>query len=207
MTGECVHTLICPPTPDPVRPGRAVFLDRDGVINENRADYVKSWAEFVFLPNVFQPLRDLAQNGLDVVLVSNQSIIARRILSREQVDAINQCMLAEIERQGGRIDSIYYCPHRPDEGCACRKPRPGMLFRAARDRGLDLSHSYLIGDAVSDVQAGLAAGCRVAMVLTGRGHEQVQLLHPHEQPLVHVVADLAEAVCWVLDAEARLHGS
>ena len=172
----------------------AIFLDRDGVINQNRADYVKTWEEVSFLPGVFPALARLSRMPFCIVLVSNQSPIGRGILTSAEVEAINRRMVAEIERRGGRIDAVYYCPHRPDEGCDCRKPRPGMLLRAAGELDLDLSASYLVGDAVSDVEVALAAGCSPILVLTGRGTDQQPLLRQRGYTSVPVAADLAGAV-------------
>lgn len=177
---------------------RAIFLDRDGVINENRPDYVKSWEEFAFLPDVFDPLRQLAKSDFGVVVVSNQSAIGRGFVRRETVDEINRHMSSVIAECGGRIDAIYVCPHRPEENCSCRKPRPGMLLAAAHDLSLDLSKSYLIGDAVSDVGAGNAVGCRPILVLTGRGESQQALLMEDGGRPVPVVLDLSEAVDLIL---------
>ncbi len=176
----------------------AVFLDRDGVINENRADYVKRWEEFAFLPGIFHPLRLLAQNHVAVVVISNQSAIGRGLVSRETVEEIHYRMRREIELRGGRIDGVYYCPHRPDEGCECRKPKPGLLLQAARDLGIDLGSSYLIGDAVSDIEAALAAGCSPIMVLTGRGQQQLPVLRQRGLDHIPVARDLAEAVSMIL---------
>ena len=176
----------------------AVFLDRDGVINQNRSDYVKTWEEVSFLPDVFPALARLSSTPFCIVLVSNQSPIGRGILSCAEVEAINRRMVAEIERQGGRIDAVYYCPHRPDEGCDCRKPRPGMLLRAACELDLDLSGSYLVGDAVSDVEAALAAGCSPILVLTGRGTDQQPILRKRGYTSVPIVAGLAGAVQLIL---------
>jgi len=179
----------------------AVFLDRDGVINENRADYVKSWEEFVFLPNVFEPLQLLAQNHTAIVVVSNQSAIGRGLVRPEVVEGIHRRMRIEVLRRGGRIDAVFYCPHHPDDGCDCRKPRPGLLLRAARELGIDLAGSYLIGDAISDVEAALAAGCSPIFVLTGRGQEQRPLLQPRGHDGIPVVRDLEQAVTLILDGE------
>ncbi|MBN1179511.1 MAG: D-glycero-beta-D-manno-heptose 1,7-bisphosphate 7-phosphatase [Anaerolineae bacterium] len=177
---------------------RAVFLDRDGVINENRSDYVKSWDEFVFLPGVFAPLEQLAQTEFAVVVITNQSIINRGILPQAEVEAINRRMLQAIERQGGRIDAVLFCPHRPDEACDCRKPRTGLLHQAATRFNLDLERSFLIGDATSDMQTAVNAGCRPVMVRTGRGESQAGLLPPRLAAQCHVVANLDEAVAWIL---------
>ena len=179
---------------------RAVFLDRDGVINVNRQAYVKSWEEFRFLSGVFEPLRRLARTDFSIVVVSNQSAIGRGLVRRTTVEEINQRMVAEISAEGGRIDAVYYCPHRPEDGCDCRKPRPGMLLRAALDLSIDLSASYFIGDAVSDVEAGFAAGCRPILVLTGRGDSQHVLLAQGKSETVAVVRDLADAVAMLLDS-------
>ena len=180
---------------DELRP--AVFLDRDGVLNENRSDYVKSWDEFVFLPNIFAPLRRLAQNHVAIVVISNQSAIGRGIVEVETVESIHEQMRLEIQHQGGRIDGVYYCPHHPDDGCNCRKPRPGLLLQAAEELHLDLKSSYLIGDAVSDVEAALAAGVHPIMVRTGRGMQQEPLLRSKWRT-ISVVDNLEEAVEWIL---------
>jgi D-glycero-D-manno-heptose 1,7-bisphosphate phosphatase len=179
----------------------AVFLDRDGVINENRVDYVKGWEEFVFLPNVFEPLQQLAQNGLFIIVVTNQSAINRGLVAPETVEAINRQMCEVVSRNGGRIDAILTCPHRPDEHCHCRKPEPGLLLQAAERFALDLPHCYVIGDALGDIAAGLAVGCRSILVLTGKGREQLPRLVEEGYSGYHVVADLTEAVKLILDMQ------
>ncbi len=176
---------------------RAVFLDRDGVINQNPPSYVLSWGDVRFLPGVFAALRRLAATSFAVVVVTNQSAVGRGLMSLDQMWAINRGIAAEVAAQGGRLDRIYACPHRPDEGCSCRKPQPGMLLQAARDLGLDLSASYFVGDAVSDVEAALAVDCQPLFVRTGRGQAQLPSLRASGYD-VPVVADLAEAVAWIL---------
>ena len=127
-------------------PKAAVFLDRDGVINRDRSDYVKTWEEFEFLPGVLEAFRLLAPSPHRVVVVSNQSAIGRGLVSRETVEEIHARMTEAVRRGGGRIDAVFYCPHRPDEDCLCRKPRPGLLLQAARELDIDLPASWLIGD-------------------------------------------------------------
>ena len=179
---------------------RAVFLDRDGVINENRSDYVKSWEEFKFLPGVFVPLKRLAQSDFAVIIITNQSVINRGIVSRTVLEReIHARMVKEITTHGGRIDAIFYCPHRPDEDCFCRKPRPGLLLQAAKEMNIDLSSSYVIGDALCDVEAGLAVGCTPFLVLTGRGRDQLSSLKIRKPEKFYVVADLGEAVERILN--------
>lgn len=177
----------------------AVFLDRDGVINENRRDYVRSWAEFSFLPQAFPALRRLAASPFAVVVVSNQSAIGRGLVEQSTVEEIHRRMTRQIEAQGGRLDGVFYCPHRPDEGCDCRKPQPGLLLAAAAALELDLARSFLIGDAESDVLAALNAGCFPLLVRTGLGKEHLASLSPHLLARCHVFADLNEAVDWILD--------
>jgi len=172
----------------------AVFLDRDGVLNENRSDYVKSWAEFTFLPGVFTALRRLARTGLAIVVVTNQSAINRGLVSAETVEEIHARMVAEIARRGGRVDAVFCCPHRPDENCPCRKPRPGLLLQAARELGLALPRSYLVGDALSDVELALSLGCTPFLTLTGRGLAQLSQPQVRQLQGFYVVADLREAV-------------
>ena len=178
--------------PRELRP--AVFVDRDGVINENRADYVKTWDEFRFLPGVIAPLRKLAKNNHAVVIVSNQSAIGRGIVSKKAVDEINDRMLEVINSVGGRVDGVFYCPHDSSEGCECRKPKPGLLIQAAEKLGIDLEKSVVIGDALTDVEAAVSAGCAPIFVLTGRGKEELSKLKAAGFNNIRIVDNLAEAV-------------
>jgi D-glycero-D-manno-heptose 1,7-bisphosphate phosphatase len=141
-----------------------VFLDRDGVINVDRRDYVKSWAEFKFLPRVFEALRILKKNNLRVVVVTNQSAVGRGLMSVSTLREIHEKMLRAIEKRGGRIEAIYYCPHRPDENCRCRKPKPGMVLRAKKDLKIDLSLSYLVGDSRKDVELAQSVGAKCVRI-------------------------------------------
>lgn len=181
----------------------AVFLDRDGVINENRDDYVRDWTEVRFIPGALEALARLSSLPFSIVLITNQSAIGRGILTLDQVEAIHRRLVMEIQTHGGRMDAVYYCPHHPDVGCECRKPKPGLLYRAAQDLELDLARSCLIGDAVSDVEAALAAGCRPILVQTGRGREQQVLLKRRGFDHVPVVRDLAAAVT-LIQAEQEI---
>ena len=174
----------------------AIFLDRDGVIIENRADYVKSLSETKFIPGSLEALAWLAQHDWLIVIVTNQAAIGRRIITRETADAINAYVVSQITAAGGRVDGLYLCPHRSDEGCPCRKPAPGLLLQAAADLGIDLEKSLMIGDAVSDVQAAVAAGARPVLVLSGL------IKQAQAQPLnAAVFADLAAVVNHLLDGK------
>jgi D-glycero-D-manno-heptose 1,7-bisphosphate phosphatase len=159
-----------------------IFLDRDGVINENRADYVKSWQEFRFLAGSCEAIARLTQAGHRIIVCTNQAAIARGHVSVETVEDIHRRMLASINGFGGAIERVYYCPHSKEENCNCRKPRPGMLLHACEELGIDLNDAIFIGDAITDLRAGFAAGVRSAiLVLTGLGAEQFHN-HHHEAP-------------------------
>src|SRR5713226_8102184 len=124
----------------------AVFLDRDGVLNYNRRDHIKTPDEYVPIPGAAEAVARLKQSGWPVVIVSNQSGLARGLFGPEALAAIMTKMQSVLEAAGGGADVVYYCPHAPAAGCDCRKPAPGLLLRAAREHALDLGRSYLIGD-------------------------------------------------------------
>jgi histidinol-phosphate phosphatase family protein len=144
----------------------AVILDRDGVLNRRppRAEYVTRAEDFEWLPGSLQALRMLREAGYTVAVVSNQAGINRGAMTEEDLAAVHARMIAETEQAGGRIDAIYHCPHDWDEGCDCRKPAPGMLFRAQRELDLDLSRTPFIGDDERDVEAAEAAGAPPILV-------------------------------------------
>ncbi len=144
----------------------AIILDRDGVLNEKppRANYVRTWAEFKWLPGAQESLRLLKEAGFRVIVVSNQAGIGRGAMSENDLFEIHRHMAGDAEQAGGRIDAIYYCPHNWDDGCECRKPKPGMLFQAQHDFNLDLSRTLFIGDDERDGQAAEAAGCLSELV-------------------------------------------
>jgi len=143
---------------------RFVFLDRDGVININRDDYVKSWDEFVFIQGSKEAIKLLNDNNFWIILVTNQSPIGRGIFSHETLEKIHDKMLQELYQAGAHIDAIYYCPHSPDDKCECRKPKPGLLTRAAEELDIDLKSSILVGDSDGDLEAGNAVGCKTFKV-------------------------------------------
>jgi len=150
---------------------KTIILDRDGVLNRRapKAEYVKSWTEWSWLPEALPALRELKKAGFRVVVVTNQAGIARGAMTEQDLGNIHESMKAEALAAGGEIGRIYHCPHGWDEGCACRKPKPGMLFSAQRDLSLDLTRTWFIGDDERDEQAGRAAGCRTALVGPERG--------------------------------------
>ncbi|MBI5668526.1 MAG: HAD family hydrolase [Chloroflexi bacterium] len=147
----------------------AIFLDRDGVINQNRIDHVKSWDEFEFVPGALESIRALTETGLPIFVVTNQAVINRGLVTVEALNEIHSRMLAEVERAGGHITRVYYCPHDSNEECTCRKPAAGMLLQAAEEYNLDLKQSFLVGDAWTDVAAAVAVQAHGILVLSGRG--------------------------------------
>lgn len=178
---------------------KVIFLDRDGVINENlHGDYVKKWDEFKFIPKAKEAIKVLTDAGWIIVIISNQAGVGKGIMSARAVEEINARMISEIENYGGKVKSVYYCPHRPDEGCECRKPKPGMLLNAARDLGIQLSDSYMIGDNVIDIQAGARVGCKTILVKTGLGSEHLEKRVQWSVNPDYIVSNLSEAAELIL---------
>lgn len=152
----------------------ALFLDRDGVIIENRANYVRSWADVEIYPQALAALASIRDTHFKIIIVTNQSAVGRGIISLETAWTINDQLVAAIRAGNGRIDDTFICPHAPEDACDCRKPRPGLLLQAAAKYDLDLGRSIMIGDALSDIEAGINAGLKLAVLLmTGRGLAQI----------------------------------
>jgi len=170
----------------------AVFLDRDGVLCENRSTYVKAWQEFQWIPGARQALSIFERLNIPVVIVTNQSAINRGLTTLDAVVSLHDQMRLTIRDAGGRLDAVYVCPHRPDEGCACRKPGVQLFRRAAADLGLDLTVSFLIGDSLSDLQAGWQLEMQMFLVRTGLGRETAVQLGGQTHR-VSIVGDVLEA--------------
>lgn len=173
----------------------AIFLDRDGVIIENRPQYVRHWGDVQIFPEALAALARLKDSPYKIVIVTNQAGIGRGLIPICVAEEINRRLREEAEKAGGRIDAVYVCPHRPDEGCSCRKPLPGLILQAAQELNIDLSRSVMIGDALTDLEAGFAAKVgQVALVQTGLGQETLH--SPKILDLAHfsIYADLAQAL-------------
>ena len=149
-----------------LKPKKIVLLDRDGVINKKapKAEYVKTWSEFQFLPGALDAIAELTQKGYGLYILTNQPGIARESLSENDLHDIHEHMLTEIREKGGEIAGIYVCPHGWDDGCECRKPKPGMLFQAAREHRFDLTKAVYVGDDGRDGEAAEAADTQFIMV-------------------------------------------
>jgi D-glycero-D-manno-heptose 1,7-bisphosphate phosphatase len=179
----------------------AVFLDRDGVLIENRADYVRDWSQVVLFPEAIEALSRFRNTDYKIVLVTNQSAVGRGLISLETATHINQRLARVVEEHGGRLDAIYMCPHSPDDQCDCRKPRSGLFLQAAKDLSLDLGSSWMIGDAWTDLLAGQNAHLRgVILVKTGRGTNQLQQPKPENLRDYFVRNDLSSALDCISDA-------
>jgi D-glycero-D-manno-heptose 1,7-bisphosphate phosphatase len=156
---------------------RAVFIDRDGTINEEK-EYLYRTDEFAFIPGAPEAIRLLNEAGFLVIVVTNQSGVARGYYSEEDVLQLHRFISAQLDQHGARVDAWYYCPHHPSGRgsyalpCRCRKPQPGMLLEAAGRVDIDLEASIMIGDKLVDMEAGAAVGCRTLLVRTGYGSEE-----------------------------------
>ncbi len=139
---------------------KAVFLDRDGVINKKRIDHVKSVDEFKIFSSVGDEIKLLRDKGYLVIIITNQSVIGRNIISEKKLDEIHIELKNYLKQSNTYVDSIYYCPHIPEQNCDCRKPKPGLIFEACQDFDIDLKNSYFIGDSISDLDAAGNAGCK-----------------------------------------------
>jgi D-glycero-D-manno-heptose 1,7-bisphosphate phosphatase len=176
---------------------KLIILDRDGVINEDSPDFIKSPEEWYAIPGSLEAIAKLNHSGYKVVVATNQSGIARKYFTEATLEKIHAKMLAAIKAVGGKIDGIYICPHGPSDNCDCRKPKPGLLLRIAKDFHLAADQMLLIGDSQRDLQAAESCGVKAFLVKTGKGeHTLVK-----NTINVAVFADLAQAVDAILKTE------
>ncbi|WP_417911189.1 D-glycero-alpha-D-manno-heptose-1,7-bisphosphate 7-phosphatase [Candidatus Electronema sp. PJ] len=193
---------------DRLRP--AVFLDRDGTLNEQMG-YINHLSRFVLLPGVAQAIRKLNEHRIPAVVVTNQSGLARGYFPLALLDAVHAEMERQLAAEGAHLDGIYVCPHHPEakvvqyrQACRCRKPRPGLLEQAAAELRLDLSRSFMVGDRWSDVECGVRAGVAPILVLTGYGRGELAYLEPEKEIQPAVIAqDVLEAVERIILLMAR----
>ncbi len=194
----------------------AVFLDRDGTINEETG-YLDRLEKLSLIPGAAEAIRLLNGQGIKVVVVTNQSGVARGLFDEAFIGTLHARLTAILRQEGAALDGIYYCPHHPTEGqepyrlrCDCRKPAPGLLLLACEELGLDCSRSYMVGDTLYDIEAGARADIRGILVRTGYGNAAAETLAAPRandgtmavQP-VHIATDLLDAVKWILERDAR----
>lgn len=173
-----------------------IILDRDGVINFDSSEYIKSPEEWNAIPDSLEAIAELNRAGFKVIIVTNQSGVARGYFDQDTLDKIHKKMINELATVGGNIEEIFFCPHHPDENCECRKPKPGLLNDIAKKYPINFKETYFIGDSAKDIQVAQATGCLPILVRTGNG-ELVLKRHPE---LHHIpnFENLAEAVKYVL---------
>ncbi len=176
-----------------------VFLDRDGVINRDSPDYIKSWSEFEFLPGSLEALKQLTMNGFVVMVITNQSVIHRKMISLKALEHIHDMMKQTVLSSGGDIRDIFFCPHVPEDQCDCRKPNTGLILKAEEKHRIDLKASIMIGDSAKDIECARNAGCGTAiLVKTGNGAlAEKQLKEKMIRPDA-IVQDLLAAAHWII---------
>lgn len=178
---------------------KVVFLDRDGVINRDSPNYIKRVAEFELLPRSLAAIRELTRSGYHVILITNQSVIGRGMVSEAGLARIHEHLKQTVAAGGGRIEDIFFCPHTPDDGCACRKPKPGLIRMAAQTYGIDVARTVMVGDSAKDIACARGAGCGAAvLVRTGNGRAAAKTLADHNMPVDYHADDLFDAVEWIL---------
>lgn len=173
-----------------------IILDRDGVINYDSDEYIKSPDEWHAIPGSLEAIAQLNRAGYQVVIVTNQSGVARGFYDLETLDKIHEKMQEELAEVGGYIEEIFFCPHHPDEHCNCRKPKPGLLHKIREKYGVELSESYFIGDTLTDMQVAAEVNCKPILLMTGKGKRTLEK-NP-ELASLQCFDDLASAVHFIL---------
>jgi D-glycero-D-manno-heptose 1,7-bisphosphate phosphatase len=174
-----------------------LFIDRDGVINKDpggwtRTNYVADWEDFHFIPGTLQALKILKDKGIKVMVASNQGGVNKGLYTNEELSKVNSLMLKEIENAGGAIEEVFYCVHRDEDNCECRKPKPGMLEMASKKYGVDPKTVYFIGDTSKDIMAGKSIGCKTILVLSGKS--SLEEVEDWEDKPDHIFKNLLDAV-------------
>ena len=175
----------------------AVFIDRDGTVSEE-VGYMYTEALYKVFPWTGEAIHRINLKGMKVILATNQSGIERGYFTESTMNRVHNRLREELTKSQAMLDSIYFCPHHPETGCECRKPKPGMLFQAQKELGLDLTRSYMVGDRYLDVRTGKAAGAKAVLVLTGDGVKEYEQHKNAEVQPDFVAKDLEEAVDFIL---------
>lgn len=171
-----------------------IFLDRDGVINVDSPDYIKIPDEFHFIPGSAKAIGLLTAHGFDVILITNQSVINRKMVTSSTLEAIFDKLKTGVTAEGGRIKDIFFCPHAPHENCSCRKPLPGLILQSQKKYDLNLEETCMVGDSAKDIMCARNAGCgKAVLVKTGNGVNALKTLQAQGHFPDHVVPDLMAA--------------
>ncbi len=189
-------SIIVPMSSQAFVPG--VFLDRDGVLIENKENYVRTWEDVEVFEQALVACREISEAGFPIIVVTNQSSIGRGILTYETVLAIHNRVIDVFRAAGANVLSSYICHHSPTEDCDCRKPKAGMLFQGAKEHNIDLERSFMVGDALTDMQAARTAGAQGILVRTGRGSTQEALMDGETDNGWIVCNDLLEASRYIV---------
>jgi D-glycero-D-manno-heptose 1,7-bisphosphate phosphatase len=176
---------------------KLVILDRDGVINRDSDDYIKSASEFDILPGSIEAITHLHKCGFTVVVATNQSGLGRGLFDLDDLEAMHQKLKRTVEAAGGEVSGIFYCPHTPADQCKCRKPLPGLLDAIESEYATSLKGFPLVGDSLRDLQAGAAKGCDPILVKTGKGLKTLEQLNAQQPFKTHVCQDLLEAAHYI----------
>ena len=178
---------------------KVVFLDRDGVINRDSPTYIKNWNEFEFLPGSLEALQHLAAAEFTTIIISNQSAVNRGLIDLETLFDIHRRLKEAVAACGGHIADVFFCPHRPDEGCDCRKPKPGLIRQACHKYAIEAQKTVMIGDSAKDIECARNAGCAAAvLVKTGNGINALEILDRKGITIDFAAENLADASDWIL---------
>jgi histidinol-phosphate phosphatase family protein len=176
-----------------------VFLDRDGVINIDSPAYIKNESEFEFIPKSPEAIALLCKNNFQVIVITNQSLIGRKMISPKTLEAIFKKMRTGIIKAGGEIKDIFFCPHTPEDNCSCRKPNPGLILAAQKKYQIDLDQSFMVGDSAKDIECARNAGCSKALLVkTGNGIKAHQQLLKKGIIPDFIGANLYEIARWII---------
>lgn len=171
---------------------RAVFLDRDGTMNRD-VPYCRRPGDFELFPHTARAVKRLNESGYKVIIITNQSGVARGYFTEETLARIHQKMRDQLAEKDAHIDGIYYCPHHPDDNCDCRKPKPKMVLQAAQEHDVDLKRSFMVGDKPMDIQLGQSVGCRTVLIPSDPGDAGSEPCSPD-----YTAADLYQAALWII---------
>lgn len=178
---------------------KVIFLDRDGVINHDSPDYIRSRAEFEFLPGSLDAIRRLTENGYTLIVITNQSAVARGFITPEELNAIHKTMCETVKQHGGRITDIFFCPHLPEERCSCRKPKPGLIYQAKQRYDIDLARSVMVGDSAKDIGCARNAGCGQAVLVRTGYKDETHMLAAKGIVPDAVCEDLSDAARYITE--------
>jgi len=182
------------------QPSRAIFLDRDGTINVERG-YLLDPGDIELNPTAGEAMRILNELNILTIVITNQAAIDKKLLSLEQFEKINDKLWEDLSDAGAHYDALYYCPHSPEitPECSCRKPKPGLIIQAAKDFNIDLTSSFMVGDKLTDIEAGQFSGCKTILLRSGHGEKAYKNLENyHGIPPNFTCQNLGEAVAWLL---------